>query len=250
MTATPITEEHEGVLVVRDDLFPGGTKARFLPTLFEDANEIVYASSAQGGAQYSLAYVANKLGKRATIFSPARKVPHPRQLEACRFGAQVIPVKPGYLSLCIARALKYCEETGAKLAPFGMSSGGCIEIIADAARLINCKPKQVWCAAGSGTLAQALRRAWPAAEHHVVQVGQPLTSEEVSGAIIHKHPKEYGWAAPPTTSPFPSDPHYEAKAWEVCQAERSRTGLVLFWNVVGPAVSLRESYSTPFPPLS
>jgi hypothetical protein len=150
MTATPITEEHEGVLVVRDDLFPGGTKARFLPTLFEDANEIVYASSAQGGAQYSLAYVANKLGKRATIFSPARKVPHPRQLEACRFGAQVIPVKPGYLSLCIARALKYCEETGAKLAPFGMSSGGCIEIIADAARLINCKPKQVWCAAGSG----------------------------------------------------------------------------------------------------
>ena len=27
--------EHEGVLVVRDDLFPGGTKARFLPALFE-----------------------------------------------------------------------------------------------------------------------------------------------------------------------------------------------------------------------
>ena len=30
----PLVENHKGVLVVRDDLFPGGTKARFIPLLF------------------------------------------------------------------------------------------------------------------------------------------------------------------------------------------------------------------------
>ena len=29
----PIVEKHNGVLVVRDDLFDGGTKARFIPLL-------------------------------------------------------------------------------------------------------------------------------------------------------------------------------------------------------------------------
>jgi hypothetical protein len=29
----PQVIEHDGVLVVRDDLFPGGTKARYLPLL-------------------------------------------------------------------------------------------------------------------------------------------------------------------------------------------------------------------------
>ena len=71
MTA-PIVREHGGVWVVRDDLFPGGTKARFMPVLFEGAEEAVYASPAEGGAQTALATVAKDLGKRATIFVAAR----------------------------------------------------------------------------------------------------------------------------------------------------------------------------------
>ena len=35
MQAPPIVRGHDGVLVVRDDLFPGGTKARFLPVMFD-----------------------------------------------------------------------------------------------------------------------------------------------------------------------------------------------------------------------
>jgi hypothetical protein len=54
-----------GVLVVRDDPFPGGTKARFLSTLFSGADEVVYASSAERGAQVALATVTRQLGKRA-----------------------------------------------------------------------------------------------------------------------------------------------------------------------------------------
>jgi hypothetical protein len=65
-------------MVVRDDLFDGGTKARFIPALFDGAQEIVYAGPQEGGAQTALATVARALGKRAIIFVAKRAEPHPR----------------------------------------------------------------------------------------------------------------------------------------------------------------------------
>ena len=106
----PRVIEHDDVFVVRDDLFPGGTKARFLPILFEGADEVVYASPAEGGAQTALATVAAQLGKRATIFVAQRAQPHPRTLMAKRLGAKIVLVSPGYLNVVQARALKYSQD--------------------------------------------------------------------------------------------------------------------------------------------
>lgn len=232
MTA-PQVIEHDGVLVVRDDLFPGGTKARFLPLLFENADEVVYASAAEGGAQTALATVAAQLGKRATIFVARRAQPHPRALMAKRLGAKVMQVSPGYLSTVQARAREYSRQTGARLAPFGVDMPEALAAIAEAARSIEIEPDEVWCASGSGVLARGLASAWPNARRHVVQVGRTLTANEVAGATIHVYPLPFGREAK-TKPPFPSDPHYDAKAWEQCT---SRRGLdrVLFWNVAGPA---------------
>lgn len=108
----PIVTEHLGINVVRDDLFPGGTKARFLPHLFEGANELVYASPCEGGAQTAIAHTAAKLGKRATIFVAKRKVPHDRALEAKRLGAKIMQVPVGYLKVVQARAKEYCAGPG------------------------------------------------------------------------------------------------------------------------------------------
>jgi hypothetical protein len=47
----PVVMEYQGISVVRDDLFLGGTKARFTPLLFDDVDEVVYASPAEGGAE-------------------------------------------------------------------------------------------------------------------------------------------------------------------------------------------------------
>jgi hypothetical protein len=231
----PVVKQHEGVLVVRDDLLAGGTKTRFIPALFDRSSEVVYASSAEGGTQTALATVAKALGKRATIFAPARATPHPRQLEAMRLGAQLIPVRPGYLNVVQARARKYCEQSGATLAPFGMRVPGCIEVVANAARQIDVRPAQVWCAAGSGTLATALRCAWPDAEHHAVQVGHKLTRDDVAGATIHEFHAPYSHALPDWVCPFPADGHYERKAWVTCITRCSRSKPVLFWNVMGAA---------------
>src|SRR5690606_15717692 len=108
----PVVREHAGVLVVRDGLFPGGTKARFLHLVFAGADEAVYASPAEGGAKAALASDARHLGKRATIFVAQRARPHARTLEAARLGAKIVPVAPGYLSVVQARARGYCSRVG------------------------------------------------------------------------------------------------------------------------------------------
>jgi hypothetical protein len=222
----PIVENHNGVLVVRDDLFEGGTKARFIPLLFAGTDEVVYASPAEGGAQTALATVAALLGKRATIFVAQRKQPHPRTLMAKRLGAQIVPVSPGYLNVVQARAIKYSKyshQTGAVLAPFGFDIPGAVQAIAQAARSIGEEPDEVWCAGGSGVLARGLAQAWPDARRHVVQVGRELSPADVAGAAIHVYPKKFGWATKDKV-PFPSDPHYDAKAWEFCLKSCSSAG--------------------------
>ncbi len=88
MTA-PIVQTHAGIWVVRDDLHPGGTKARFIGRVFDGVQEAVYASPPEGGAQTSLAHVARVLGKKATIFVAQRAKPHARTLEAARMGADI-----------------------------------------------------------------------------------------------------------------------------------------------------------------
>jgi len=232
MTA-PIVREHGGVSVIRDDLYPGGTKARFMPVLFEGAEEAVYASPAEGGAQTALATVAKDLGKRATIFVAARAKLHPRTLEAARLGAKVVPVRPGYLSVVQARAKDYAKTSGARLVPFGVDLPEAITRLANAALATGFDPDEVWCAAGSGVLARALARAWPRARRHAVQVGRELEPQDVAKATIHVYPLPFSDVAK-ALPPFPSDPHYDAKAWETMTA-RKGPGRVVFWNVAGPA---------------
>jgi hypothetical protein len=227
----PIIIEHEGVLVVRDDLFPGGTKARFLGLLFNGAEEVVYASPAEGAAQVALATVARQLNKRATIFVARRAKPHARTIEAANLGAKVVSIAPGYLSVLQFRAREYCARTGARLMPFGADMPEAINAIAAAARAIGIKPEEVWCAAGSGVLARGLAAAWPNARRHAVQVGRTLTPHDVAGATIHIHPAPFTREAQ-AKAPFPADPHYEAKAWEITTA-RKGTGRMVFWNVAG-----------------
>ena len=230
----PVVKKHNGVLVVRDDLFPGGTKARFIPLLFDGANEVVYASPAEGGAQTALATVAAQLGKRATIFVAQRaQEMASATLMAQRLGAQIVQVSPGHLNVVQARAREYSHQTGALLAPFGFDIPGAIQAIAQAALSIGIQPDEVWCAGGSGVLARGLAQAWPNASRHVVQVGRKLSANDVAGATIHEYPKPFEWATK-NAPPFPSDPHYDAKAWEYCLKHKG-SGVVLFWNVTGPA---------------
>lgn len=234
----PLVREHASRIVVRDDLFPGGTKARFIGELFDGVEEVVYASPPEGGAQTALALVAAQLGKRATIFVAKRQEPHARSLMAKTLGAKVLQVTPGYLSVVRARAKAYCAATGSYFAPFGMDVAGACSAIARAAKATGLNPLEIWCAAGSGVLARGLALAWPNAQRHAVQIGRSITSAEVAGAGIHVYPLTFGQRAT-SVPPFPSDPHYDAKAWEFCIAKGAPWSL--FWNVTGPAINPNDS---------
>lgn len=230
MFPNPVVEQHEGVSVVRDDLIPGGTKARYLIDLFSQYDEVVYASPAYGGAQLALAYCARLTGKRATVFVAKRKEPHARALEAARVGARVFQVKHGYLNVVQARAKAYAADMGAYLLPFGAHEERAIQAIADVAHCVTEEYgafDEVWCACGSGTLLTGLMRGLDAKRFVGVQIGRDV---EVKGASIIKHKLKFEdeCAAP---VPFPSCPNYDRKAWELCQ--QGSKGNVLFWNVNG-----------------
>ncbi|WP_376802529.1 hypothetical protein [Candidatus Raskinella chloraquaticus] len=115
-----------------------------------------------------------------------------------------------------------------------------VTLLAEAALATGVDPDEVWCAAGSGVLARALAQAWPDscfntefARRHVVQVGRGLARKDMAGATIHIYPRPFADVAK-AISPFPSDPHYDAKEWETMTA-RKGPGRVVFWNVAGPA---------------
>jgi hypothetical protein len=151
---------------------------------------------------------------------------------AKRLGAKIVQVSPGHLNVVQARARDYSHQTGARLAPFGFDVPGAVQAIAQAALSIGIQPDEVWCAGGSGVLARGLAQAWSNANRHVIQVGRELSPNDMSGATVHVYPNKFGWAIR-NAPPFPSDPHYDAKAWELCLAQGS--GRLMFWNVTGPA---------------
>jgi hypothetical protein len=224
----PELEKHDGVIVVRDML---GTKSRYIAQLYQQADHVVYASSSEGGAQAALAYTAKKLGKKCTVFGPARANLHPRQLEVINLGGGLVPVRPGHLNVLQSRAHDFARRNGAMLAPFGMAVPEAIDVIADTASRLKVRPNIVFCAAGSGTLARGLQQAWPTAELHYVQVGADV---DVPGAVKHTVNLKYQQAAPASWAPFDCCPHYEAKAFHVMKlwlaVNRGVKGNVLFWS--------------------
>ena len=117
-----------------------------------------------------------------------------------------------------------------------MSVQGAVDAIRSAAAATGLLPNEVWCAAGSGTLMRGLAAAWPSARLFCVQVGRAVTAEEVCGATVVQASLPYSKPSRAAV-PFPSDPHYDAKAWEVC-ARQHGDGVIVFWNVTGPASSV------------
>jgi len=217
--------EHDGILVVRDDKMPGGTKARVLSVLFDHHQEYVYASPVFGYAQVALAHTAAARGKRATVFCAARKHKHPRTIEAQTAGARIVEVPAGYMSVVRARARVYAQAAGARLLPFGLDDPVFIEALASLARSLPLTPPEVWTVAGSGVLSRALQMAWPTARFFAVQVG---AVPDAGKAELFIAPERFEQDArqPP---PFPSCSNYDAKAWRFVRQHASPGAL--FWNV-------------------
>lgn len=226
------------IRVVRDDIVPGGTKARFVHLLFNRYDHLIYATPSEGGAQTALSLVANLLGKKVTLYTAKRETTHPRVLVSKQLGAKVVEVEKGAflpnLQILAEREAASCRlfwrERAHHLA-FGLASVEVVNFIADTARRITPAPTELWFAAGSGTLAKGLAKAWPEVPRFAVQVGHRLNIYDVGGATVIR-PKLKFTECEERPVPFNSDPNYDAKAWH-CMLEHTvdKKRPVTFWNV-------------------
>lgn len=219
---------HEGVQVVRDDLFPGGTKARVLPQILEQMqakSTVVYASPVYGYAQIALAHAAKATGRKAVVFVAKRKVPHNRTMQAIWAGAHIVQVEYGYLKVIQKAAKDFCDAHDATLIPFGIDMAEMREALTGVAQQLKLNPSEVWTVAGSGTLSRSLQAAWPEAYFHAVQIGR---EPNVGNAKRYLAPESFENAAK-IRPPFPSCSNYDAKAWRFIKKYAGPNAL--FWNV-------------------
>ena len=228
MVDLPTISVHEGIQVVRDDLFAGGTKARVLPDILEKIeakSTVVYASPVYGYAQIALAHAAKATGRKAVVFVAKRKVPHNRTMQAIWAGAHVRQIEYGYLKVVQKAAKDFCDAHDATLIPFGIDMPEMREALTALASRLKINPQEVWTVAGSGTLARSLQAAWPDAQFHAVQIGR---KPEIENAKIYLAPESFEHPAK-IQPPFPSCSNYDAKAWRFIK--KYATENALFWNV-------------------
>jgi hypothetical protein len=224
----PQLREHQGLIVVRDDLIEGGTKVRVAPHLLESNDEWVFAGPAQGYAQLALAIACEQTGKRAVFFTAKRRELLPLTLQSMRHGMRVVQVPYGRISHVQAKARAYCAASGASFIELGLKLPGMEDaLVALAGTLAIPEPEEIWVTAGSGTLARALARAWPSATINAVQIGMRPHLPE--GARLFVAPERFEESASGAEPPFPSAEFYDRKMWRFVQAFAHPGALV--WNV-------------------
>lgn len=225
----PALREHDGILVLRDDLIEGGTKVRVAPQLLSSSDEWVFAGPAQGYAQLALAIACEQAGKRAVFFTAKRSTPMPLTVQSLAHGLRVVQVPYGRISHVQAKARAYCEASGASFIELGLKLPGMEDALVELAASLPVTPSEVWVTAGSGTLSRALARAWPGAALNCVQIGMKPKLPE--GARVWVAPERFEERASGPLPPFPSAEFYDAKAWRFVSEHATRGPGTLLWNV-------------------
>lgn len=226
------------IVILRDDLLEGGTKLRIIPFAVGTAREVVFGGPFCGGAPHALSVWGREAGRKVTLFYAERAELHARQRAARANGATLHFVSPGYMTVVQKRARDYAEQAGALFLPLGLDVEPARDALIEVARAVRLHlggVDEVWCATGSGMLAQVLAAAFPDAEVCATAVGLSSRHDAQSFAP-NVRLVEAGVPFARNISvaaPFPICGHYEAKAWRRCVAEAQ--GRVLFWNVAAPS---------------
>jgi hypothetical protein len=234
-----VIQKHYGINILRDDLLEGGTKSILLEgieKLYPHVIEYVYASPVYGGFQIALSAYCKKKGLKATIFCAKRKQKHPNTLKCIEYGANIIEVYPGYLSVVEKRARDYCDKKShIHKFVFGANTSENINIITTRAKKVieqlGSEPEQIWVAVGSGTLVKGILQAVTNAKVYGVIIGADFEYEHPNLTLI-KYPKSFEKESLLEVV-FPSMANYDRKALELCLAQNDIfTSNILFWNVL------------------
>jgi 1-aminocyclopropane-1-carboxylate deaminase/D-cysteine desulfhydrase-like pyridoxal-dependent ACC family enzyme len=189
--------------------------------------------------------------------SKGSTLPEPLRI-AKMLGAEILPVRPGRITISFAEARREVQSRGGVMLPFGLDCLESVEAIALESRTVPPKAVNfgtVVVSCGSGVTLAGLVRGLGSRASHFVGV-----SSGRSVASIQRCLKRYGTPleqitlVPPVVPysrcikaevPFPSHPNYDEKAWAVLKNRiRSLKPPVLFWNVGAAATgSMMNSLS-------
>ena len=226
-----IIQEHEGFLVVRGDLFPGGIKSKCLAGLLEDIreDEVVYAAHAYGhsGLALGLAGIYNR--KKVILFFAGSEVrtyilDQTKSLNnvTCHFVADL-----SHQSQIVDVAREYAREHRAHFMPVGFDYPPFTDRLVKLAQSLHLNPKEVWVSGGSGTTSRCLVSAFPNATINTVHLGMMPNADMGTPHVFPVPEKPTDRAEVPP--PYPSAMYYDAKCWRFIQAHASTGALV--WNI-------------------
>lgn len=227
----PIIKYYGRVAVVRDDILPAGSKARFADFFVSkiENDHLVYAAPRVGYASISLAWACSRYGKKLTVIVPAAKMLSDYQFKAFEYGAYIRSLRIAAMPNLERAAEGFAQEAKAFYVPMGLHHTFVHAAIVRVAAGMEA-PDRAVTAIGSGVLTRGLQKAWTKTEFIGVSVGRSLDDGEAGHAFVMKYPKPFLWETK-CEVPFPCIASYDAKAWELAINLEVPS---LFWNVAGP----------------
>lgn len=227
----PVIKKEGDFFIVRDDLFPGGTKRRALERMIDriEEDELVYACDYWGHAAYAIALTVQDTNKKVSLFYPGpqqdtdvfKKVttlPHVTYIILDEASSQIEAVP---------FAEKYAESHNAYFFPMGLDfeefRKELIEVVKGAEIE---KAPEIWVLGASGNLARALHVAYPHTPIKVVNQGAP--NGNFADMEVYDAPEEL-YADAEINPPYPSASVYDAKVWRFVQ-QHAKPGAYV-WNV-------------------
>lgn len=234
---------HEGIFVVRDDLYPGGSKARFIKNYMRDTqyDEYVYPGTCKGAAIAALGYAASETGKKAIVFIAERNEYNDIMQEAFDAGKGNLEfkyVKMGFYPKIKKACERYVSNTpNSCYLRSGFDMQYAVDSIAKIANNIITEFGQfdvVLTACSSGTLQRGIQKGGLAKRYIAVATGQKHVDAEDAEIIWHNKIQKFE-ANPPKElrPPYPTVLNYDGKVWQYALKERDTNpnARILVWNV-------------------
>jgi hypothetical protein len=222
-----------------------GTKGRWGDLLMSriETKEIVYVQPRTGWAGIALAALAQRHGKKLTLFMPASKQASEHQLVAIERGAAPIFMRIAAMPVLNSFAKTYAAVSGATFIPFGMDhelvvAAGVKSTLqwTDAIQKAGGEmPGSVWSVVSTGVLTRTLQIAWPKKKFTGVAVARNMHPGEIGRAHVTGEDRPF---QKPSTykAEFDSAVTYDLKGYERLMKGRALDRpdeRVLFWNVAG-----------------
>lgn len=251
------------VWVKREDLCcPGGppfSKMRGVVPHLEGRAErsIGVLDTLHSMAGWRVAYACRALGKRATVFFPRYKDEtglRANQRRCLDLGARLVPLPAGRSAILFHRARKILAlSRGSYMIPNALKIPEAVEAHAREAENFQQDVGQeavFVVSVSSGTAASGVLRGLVRGGFNVIRLVLHLGYSRSEAAVLRYVRTTAGIALPPgvnldvvdegyayrdaveNSAPFPSNEHYDAKAWRWLERHREKLGTrVVFWNI-------------------